>query len=77
MTAGPAIPDSDYPYDASKTATVLIDSSTEFSIKAGYPECPILGCSIKEDSACTVDLTSPYDSVISIASTSPFAILVS
>jgi hypothetical protein len=65
------------PYNAAATSTQVIESGTEFTIKPGYPECPILGCKIGTDTDCLTALSAPESTYITVDAASPFGILVS
>ena len=64
-----------FAYDAGATATTVYDSSTLFG-NIRTSACPITACTLKQ-TGCSADLVAPFNTLLTIAGTTPFALKIS
>ena len=74
LTLG-SVTDQAFAYDASLTTTSVYTSITAFT-NSKTSLCPITTCSVKQ-SDCSTALVAPFDSLLSVDGSSPFALKIS
>ena len=73
---GAAITDTDKTYQVG-TTDQIVEFSTQYEVGSAYTaECPIVGCDIYADSACTTAAPEPVKTYVTVGSVSPWAVSI-